>query len=326
MRLPKKIVKNRIMADRTTNEISIQHRRGPLATITEYGSLNDPGISSSVVKSSWPSSYSRAVNFQAFRDRASDIEDEILFSDTETEFPWPTPIQVSELDEDDSRPSEEQILIPKATVLIPKSTFWQSLFNSVNILMGIGLLSLPYAFSLTGFAVGIGLFLLFAIITWHTARLLQFCLDFKVNGSTANTYGDLGENAFGPNGRTFISIIFFLELFAACVALVILSADSIVALLPQLDLIQVKISIVVLCLPMTFPRSLAIASYGSLIGILALMNLMGILIYDGLTTLESPGSLLNPSDYTIYPVELFPIPFSFGLLMAGFAGHSGFLR
>ena len=134
----------------------------------------------------------------------------------------------------------------------------------------------------------------------------------------------MGENAFGIGGRTFISIIFFLELLAACVALVILSADSIVALVPELDLVQVKLYIVLFCLPITFPKSLQIASYGSLIGILALMNLLGILVYDGLSYQGTPGSLLNPADYTLLPVEYFPIPFSFGLLMAGFAGHSVF--
>ena len=186
------------------------------------------------------------------------------------------------------------------------------------------MLSLPFAFSLTGFLVGICLFLVFALITWHTARLLQYCLDFTIDGKVANTYGDLGENAFGVGGRTFISVIFFLELLAACVALVILSADSIVALFPGLDLVQVKIAIVMFCLPMTFPKSLHIASYGSLIGILALMNLLGILVYDGISYTGTPGSLINPADYSIYPVEYFPIPFSFGLLMAGFAGHSVF--
>jgi vesicular inhibitory amino acid transporter len=188
----------------------------------------------------------------------------------------------------------------------------------------VGILSLPYAFSITGIVLGVLFLYLFAIITHHTARVLQKCLDHSIDGKQANTFGDLGFLAFGDSGRQFISIIFFLELFAACVALVILSADSIVALFPELDLTMVKVLMVAFVLPLTFPKSLSIASYGSLVGILALLNLVAILLYDGLTVKVSPGSLLNPADVVLIPADLFPIPFAFGLLMAGFSGHSVF--
>jgi vesicular inhibitory amino acid transporter len=227
---------------------------------------------------------------------------------------------------------ETEPLVTKTVVYVEKSTFTQSIFNSVNILMGIGVLSLPYAFNITGFALGLFLLFLFSVMTHHTGKLLQKCLDYdgyrsvRSSGSkfVVNNYGDLGELAFGQTGRAFISVIFFFELLAATIALVILSADSITAIFPGLRIEYVKIIIVSLVFPATIPKSMSFASYGSLVGIIALLNLIGILLFDGLATTVSPGSIFVPADVSFGPVDWFRVPFSFGLIMAGFAGHSVF--
>jgi vesicular inhibitory amino acid transporter len=271
------------------------------------------------------------MNYQFFRDRAPSVQwDEASpLEDAESDI-FQEPVDYHTISagheiEEEHEPYDESDQLIVKVLAAPKSTFAQSLFNSVNILMGIGLLSLPFAFNITGWAVGLGLLVFFALMTHHTASLLQSCLDFrKEDGSVCHTFGDLGELAFGPIGRSAISFIFFFELVAACIALVILSADSIVALLPSLNIDVVKISIVVLVFPLTIPKSLSIASYGSLLGILALFNLMSILVYDGLSTQESPGSIWVPAATSVLPDEWFPIPFAFGLLMAGFSGHSVF--
>jgi vesicular inhibitory amino acid transporter len=131
---------------------------------------------------------------------------------------------------------------------------------------------------------------------------LQKCLDYDKGGFTADTYGDLGELAFGSFGRSCISAIFFFELLAATIALIILSADSIVALFPVFSPTWIKIVVV---------------EYASLVGIAALLNLITILFIDGLSTKVSPGSIWNPSDFEIYPNVWSIVPLAFGLLMAG---------
>lgn len=197
---------------------------------------------------------------------------------------------------------------------------------------GIGLLSLPFAFKLTGWAIGIFCMILFSIITRHTALLLARSLDFNPADQcqaapdevsfvpVAYTYGDIGELAFGSAGRTFISIVFLFELFAACVALVILTGDSLVALFPTLDLNLVKCVMVAVVLPLTVPRSLNFVSYGSLMGIIALVNLLFIIVVNGLSTKEVPGSLIQPADTVVFPDSWSGVPMAFGLIMAGFAG------
>jgi len=184
----------------------------------------------------------------------------------------------------------------------------------------------------TGWIAGFTMLFLFAGITRYTATLLAKCLDHRKDCSagTASTYADMGEVAFGLNGRWFISFVFLMELFAASVALVILMSDSIVALFPGvLDAKLVKIGIVMLLTPTTFPKSLSILAYGSILGIIALLNLVGIIIYDGLITPQTPGSLLEPAKTSLWPPMDVRNPYtslgmSVGLLMSGFGGHSVF--
>lgn len=112
-----------------------------------------------------------------------------------------------------------------------------------------------------------------------------------------------------------------MELFAASVALVTLSADSILALFPFMYLEYVKIGAVLVVLPMTFFSSLKFASYGSFFGVLALLNLIIIIIFDGFSTDKSPGSILSPSKTSLYPESYLEVPLAFGLIMSGFSGQ-----
>lgn len=91
----------------------------------------------------------------------------------------------------------------------PKSNFIQSVFNAMNVLIGVGILAFPLAFRYAGWLFGTLIFTFCAIGTNYTAKLLVRCLD-AVPG--AITYGDIGMAAFGDRGRTFIGGVFFVEL------------------------------------------------------------------------------------------------------------------
>ena len=56
------------------------------------------------------------------------------------------------------------------------SSFWQSAFNGINLLCGVGVLSLPYAFKQSGWAVGLALLLFICAITNYTGRLIGKCM------------------------------------------------------------------------------------------------------------------------------------------------------
>jgi hypothetical protein len=90
-----------------------------------------------------------------------------------------------------------------------KSSFVQSVFNSINVLVGIGVLALPLAFRCAGWLIGSLVFLFCVLATNYTAKILAKCLDFYPNSTT---YGDMGAAAFGDRGRTFVSAVFVVEL------------------------------------------------------------------------------------------------------------------
>jgi solute carrier family 32 (vesicular inhibitory amino acid transporter) len=150
------------------------------------------------------------------------------------------------------------------TVVVGQSTLPQTVFNSVNVLIGVGLLSLPLGLLYSGWLIGL-LFMTFAgIATQYTAKLLAKCLDVD---NSLITFADLAYVSFGSRARIATSILFSLELIAACVALVILFADSLNALLPGLSTTNWKIVCGVILIPLSF-LPLSLLSFTSVLGIL----------------------------------------------------------
>lgn len=154
--------------------------------------------------------------------------------------------------------------------VVGQSTIPQTIFNSVNVLIGVGLLSLPLAMKQAGWLLGL-LFLTFAAVTTsYTAKILAKCLDVD---RTLVTYADLAYISFGHRARLVISLLFCLELIGACVALIVLFADSLHVLLPELSILQWKIICGFMLLPLNFV-SLRLLSVTSILGILSCTSSM----------------------------------------------------
>ena len=150
-------------------------------------------------------------------------------------------------------------------VVVGQSTLPQTIFNSVNVLVGVGLLTIPLAFTYSGWVVGV-IFLAFsAITTCYTAKLLAKCLDVD---SSLITFADLAYVSFGNKARIAVSILFSLELLAACVALVVLFADSMDALIPGWGLLIWKIVCGVVLIPLAF-LPLRLLSFTSILGVMS---------------------------------------------------------
>jgi vesicular inhibitory amino acid transporter len=98
---------------------------------------------------------------------------------------------------------------PHTTHSLTRSTFVQSVFNSVNVLIGIGVLALPLGFRCAGWLFGSLIFFFCTFATNYTAKVIAKCLDSYPNSTT---YGDMGAAAFGDKGRAFVSTIFITEL------------------------------------------------------------------------------------------------------------------
>ena len=147
-----------------------------------------------------------------------------------------------------------------------QSTTYQTVFNSTNILIGSGLLSLPLGVYYAGWLIGLLFMASCAIVTGYTARLLGKCLDTDLN---LMTFLDLAQAAFGMKAQIIIGIMFNLELLAAAVALFVLFADSLELLTPEWGLLEFKIACgLIIMFPLSFVP-LRILSYSSSLGILS---------------------------------------------------------
>lgn len=145
-----------------------------------------------------------------------------------------------------------------------QSTLPQSVFNSINAIIGVGLLSLPLAFNMSGWIVGLILLTLTALVTAYTSKLLAKCMDYD---ASLITYSDLAYVSFGTKARIIVSALFTLELVAACVALVILFADSLDLLLPSLASVNAWKCVCALLVLVLNALPLRFLSYTSVIGI-----------------------------------------------------------
>ncbi|PWN38531.1 uncharacterized protein FA14DRAFT_160036 [Meira miltonrushii] len=212
------------------------------------------------------------------------------------------------------------------------STFWQSWFNTVNALIGIGILALPLAISYAGLIPGIILFILSGLVTNYTGKVLAHIMSAE---PSLRTYADIGNFAFGSRARILVSFFFCLELWAVSTALVILFGDSLHALVlstskegnPSNFISELatwspaayKAIGVLIVLPTMF-LPLRFLSPISVVGIVSVVTLFVVVLSDGLIKKTSPGSLLQPM-----PIDLGPqwmrFPLSFGLIMSGFSSH-----
>lgn len=221
--------------------------------------------------------------------------------------------------------------------MIPQgsSTFGQSLFNCINALVGVGILSLPLALSYSSLTLGIPIFLAAGLLTSYTGKLLwkMMLLDPRLR-----TYADIGRFAFGDRAQLGIGLLFGAELWAVSVALIILFGDSLFALVHSshgtITLLAQSSGIMswspsafkmlgcLLVLPTVF-MPLRLLSPISVVGILSTLTLLIILITDGSLKTEAPGSLRDPA-VSLWPPETpqwGKFPLAFGLIMSGFSAH-----
>jgi vesicular inhibitory amino acid transporter len=114
----------------------------------------------------------------------------------------------------------------------------------------------------------LALFLCAAVTAW-TAKLLAKCMDLD---PSLITFSDLAFISFGRNARIATSILFTLELLAACVALFVLFADSFDLLFPGvLSVTGWKILCAIILIPLNF-FPLRLLSFTSVIGIFSCLS------------------------------------------------------
>lgn len=204
-----------------------------------------------------------------------------------------------------------------------KSNSGQAVLNGINVLCGVGILSTPYAVKEGGWA-GLSILFIFAILSFYTGLLLRYCLDSEPG---LQTYPDIGQAAFGTNGRIAISIILYVELYACCVEYIILESDNLSLLFPNAHLRfggfelnshhLFALMTALAVLPTVWLQDLTLLSYISAGGVVASVLVVLCLFWVGLVDdvgFQSKGSTLN----------LGTLPVAVGLWGYCYSGHAVF--
>lgn len=201
------------------------------------------------------------------------------------------------------------------------STAAQTIFNSVNTLMGIALLTLSFGFRLTGWVLGVVMLVLTAAISAYTAKVLGRVL--SKNPQLA-TYGDIARLYGGRGFQAAATATFTVDLLGALLSLVILFADSFVSLFPYDGAaFYFKVLIVVVTFFMSF-APLRVVSIVSLTGILGTLGIIVLIVVCGIVAPDAPGSLRYPAPTSLWPESLQGVILSVGIFMALWGGHPVF--
>lgn len=199
------------------------------------------------------------------------------------------------------------------------STAPQTIFNGINTLIGIGILSLPLGMRYAGWIPGSVILLACALSTQYTAKLLAKCLQ---KNDELMTYGDIAQYCLGNIAHFIIVATFTVDLLSAGISMIVIFADSFNAL-TGVDKLVFKIIISFLFFLFSFLR-LDILSHLSLLGILCTTLIVFSVIICGLFKTDGPGSLLHPSPTSLWPQDAQNLFLSLGIFMSPFGGHAIF--
>lgn len=309
---------NTIRASRDRDENSLQPQ------VTETTTLLNPQPSASM-RSRIPSEHNLGVSYGSISSKLSSsvqrrasilVQQQVEASQRARDVP-------DEFKDDVPDRFVEIVQQPDGEIIertVGESTLPMTIFNSTNVLIGIGVLALPLGIRYSGWVIGLFFMAFAAVVTAYTARILAKCMDTN-NAST--TYGDIAFLALGTYGRAAVEFLFILELMAANCALMILFGDSMHSLIGSVDVTYWKVLIAFGLLPLNFVpfRTLSVTS---VLGIGCVLSIIILVLTDGLIKPHAPGSLREVAKTYAFPADIRGIPLALGLFMAPWGGHSVF--
>ncbi|KAJ3149893.1 hypothetical protein HK101_002001 [Irineochytrium annulatum] len=151
---------------------------------------------------------------------------------------------------------------------------------------------------------------------------------------------DIAAFAFGPGANTVVAVLFSLELLTVCTSLVIVTADTLAELFPhhthhKKKMIKAVIAAIFTVTTLWKRRTPAtggsprkwgwIMGVVSLTGVVTIVNMVGIVLFEGLIKAERPGSLWDWEETRLAPsVGIVGSFMSAGLFIVNLDAHAVF--
>eukprot|EP00741_Cyanophora_paradoxa_P000624 tig00000430_g600.t1 len=200
------------------------------------------------------------------------------------------------------------------------ATVFQSISNSVNILLGIGVLALPFSLRMAGWS-GLLWLVFLGVLMAYTAKLMGRCM----LETHCLSYPDLAEAAMGHFGRWMVSAILYFELFSMLVIFIIMEGENLHKIFPEVPLLTFMVGTAVLVLPTAWMRDLSWISYISSVGVVAALTLIGVVLTKAAVVIGVEGTPVGPLlDRTSFVSDWATVPIAFGLMTFSVGGHAVF--
>jgi len=203
----------------------------------------------------------------------------------------------------------------------------EAVFNLANTVLGVGVLSIPYAFRLSGY-VSILLILVTILVTAQTGVFIGSALQLASRSPQAASVPPRGRDftflayvGFGGRGAALIAFVTSVEVWFALVTFMVMNGVNVSVVFPEVGAGVASVTSCVLAVVMVF-IPMRVYSYLSVVASLALAVAAVALVAAAFTMRE----WANPYDHLGLDalLQLQNIPRSVGIIVFCFAGHPCF--
>mmetsp|Transcript_13666 Transcript_13666/g.29621 ORF Transcript_13666/g.29621 Transcript_13666/m.29621 type:complete len:638 (+) Transcript_13666:116-2029(+) len=239
---------------------------------------------------------------------------------------------------DKQRKKEKELELQSSEEEDHKSSFAQCTFNMANILMGVGMLGLPYVFKSAGWIGGFCVTTFFCFVTWRTS----YYLGRELNGDPRpvhlfdavppdntivrmrkpiSSFPAIAREAFGDSGCICLSAILYFELFSCLSIFFVSLGDHLHALYPSVSQSKhMTIVAGILTLPSALLRTPKLLSYLSAVGTFATVAVVLSVVLSALLVLFTIGDAGSEREYKLYSSS--GLPLAAGIVAYCFSGHA----
>jgi len=215
--------------------------------------------------------------------------------------------------------NEDDISIENRVINEEGCTTPQASFHMINLLAGLGIMSIPYCFKIGGAIPSVFFLIVLGLTAKYTAKLISKCIE---KDNSMNSLAIMGLKLFGKTGCTVISTFFIFDLFFSMMANLILVKDTLHLVFPVIPPYICLLIAYGCCVSLTWIKKLVTLSWVSLVGLSSMFALFVILIFNGFATPNAPGSLLERQELTLWPESFLGFCTILGIFEMGFSGHS----